>query len=57
MGNLKDHITLRSLKKKSQDGVAQWMECWPVNGKVSGLIPGQGTCLGCGSGPQMGGGV
>ena len=35
-------------------GVAQWIECPPVNGKVSGLIPCQGTCLGCGQGTQLG---
>ena len=32
-------------------GVAQWVECWPVNQRVSVLIPCQGTCLGCGPGP------
>ena len=31
-------------------GVAQWIECWPANQRVTGLIPSQGTCLGCGSG-------
>ena len=35
-------------------GVAQWIERWPVKQKVSGLIPGQGTCLGCGPGPSGG---
>ena len=35
-------------------GEAQWTECWPANPKVIGLIPGQGTCLGCGPGPQLG---
>ena len=34
--------------------VAQWMECQPVNQKVAGSIPGQGTCLGCGPGPRLG---
>ena len=33
-------------------GLAQWIECWPVNQKVRGLIPSQGTYLGCGPGPQ-----
>ena len=28
-------------------GVAQWIESWPANQKVTGLIPSQGTCLGC----------
>ena len=35
-------------------GVAQWVECCPTNPKVAGLIPGQGTRLGCGFGPQLG---
>ena len=35
-------------------GVARWIECWPVNQRVAGLIPSQGTCLVCGSGPQLG---
>ena len=29
-------------------GVAQWIEHWPANGKVSSSIPSQGTCLNCG---------
>ena len=33
-------------------GVAQWTEHQPTNKRVSGLIPSQGTCLGCGPGPQ-----
>ena len=35
-------------------GVAQWIECQSVNERVAGLIPCQGTCLGCGQGPQLG---
>ena len=35
-------------------GVAQWIEHWPVNEMVAGSIPSQGTCLGCGPGPQWG---
>ena len=35
-------------------GVAQWIECRPVNQRVSCSIPSQGTCLGCRLGPQMG---
>ena len=27
-------------------GVVQWMECQPVNQRVNGSIPSQGTCLG-----------
>ena len=35
-------------------GVAQWIEREPTNQRVAGLIPSQGTCLGCGPGPQCG---
>ena len=28
--------------------VAQWTECRPMNQKVTGSIPSQGTCQGCG---------
>ena len=35
-------------------GVAHWTECWPVNQKVIGLIPSQGTCLDCGPGSPVG---
>ena len=37
---------------KSLAGVAQWLECQPVNHRVTGSIPSQGTCLGCRPGPQ-----
>ena len=33
-------------------GVAQWIECWPENKRVTSSIPSQGTYLGCGPGPQ-----
>ena len=41
------------LKKQKQNlpCVAQWIECQPVNQRVTGSIPSQGTCLGCGPGP------
>ena len=35
-------------------GVAWWIECQPENQKVTGSIPSQGTCPGCGPGPQWG---
>ena len=35
-------------------GGAQWNERGPVSQRVTGLIPSQGTCLGCGPGPQLG---
>ena len=34
--------------------MAQWITCWPVNQRVAGSIPNQGTCLGCGPGSQLG---
>ena len=33
-------------------GEAQWIGHWPVNQRVAGLIPSQGTCLGCRLSPQ-----
>ena len=38
--------------KPALASVAQWIECWPVNQRVAGWIPSQGTCLGCKPGPQ-----
>ena len=35
-------------------GVAQWVERQPANQRVTSSIPNQGTCLGCGPGPQLG---
>ena len=35
-------------------GVAQWIEHGSVNQRVTNWIPSQGTCLGCGPGPQLG---
>ena len=32
----------------------QWIECQPVNQRVTGSIPNQGTYLGCWPGPQVG---
>ena len=42
--------------RRAPTGVDQWIECRPVacNSKVADLIPSQGTCLGCGPGPQLG---
>ena len=31
-----------------------WIECQPANQRAAGSIPSQGTCLGCGPGPQLG---
>ena len=38
--------------KMALAGVAQWIERWPVNQRVAGLIPSQGISLGCGLGLQ-----
>ena len=35
-------------------GMAQWIEDRPVNQRVTGLIPSQGTCLGVGQVPSRG---
>ena len=34
--------------------MAQWIELRPANQRVTGLIPSQGTCLGCCPGPSRG---
>ena len=34
------------MTEMSLAGVAQWTECWPVNQRVFGSIPSQGTCPG-----------
>ena len=46
---------LKKRKNDAQAGVTQWIECWSENWKVANSIPGQGTCLGCGPGSQLGG--
>ena len=38
--------------KTALAGVAQWMECWPANQRITALIPGWDTCLGCRPGPR-----
>ena len=35
-------------------GVTQWIECQPEKQRDAGWISSQGTCLGCGLGPQLG---
>ena len=39
--------------KPALAGVAQWIECQPVNWKDTGLILSQGICLSCTPGPQL----
>ena len=45
-------IAYKQTKTKTLAGVAQWIEHRPAKQKVAGLIPSQGTCLGCRPGPQ-----
>ena len=42
---------VENLKNIALACVAHWIECRPVNQRVTGLIPSQGTCLGCTPGP------
>ena len=44
--------TIKNIQIMALAGVAQWIECWPVNQMVTGSIPSQGSCLGCGPDPQ-----
>ena len=53
MYNVHSYFSLKNLGK-ALAGVAQWNEHKPLNLKVPGLIPSQGTCLGCGPGPWQG---
>ena len=48
----KDHGLKKS--KSALAGVAQWTGHGPANQRFASLIPSQGTCLGCGPGPQLG---
>ena len=47
-----DFKKFKKKKKRALAGVAQWIECGPTNQRVTSSIPSQGTCLGCGPGPQ-----
>ena len=42
------------MEDKALASVAQWIECGLANQRVAASIPSQGTCLGCGPGPQLG---
>ena len=46
------HPLLEVYNSLALAGVAQWIECWPVNQRVASSIPSQGICLDCGPGPQ-----
>ena len=43
-----------NIKKQALNYVAQWVGRRPTKRKVMSSIPTQGTCLGCGFGPQLG---
>ena len=45
-------LILSKIMENALAGAAQWIECGPSNQRVAGSIPSQGTCLGCGPGPQ-----
>ena len=45
-------LLFRMESRAALASVAQWIECRPVNQRVTGLIPSQGTCLGFQPGPQ-----
>ena len=47
-----EETRIQKNEERALAGVAQWIECWPANQRVSGSIPSQGTCLGFGPGPQ-----
>ena len=49
-----DSIKMQLIKNiaSALAGVAQWIECQPVNQRVIGWIPSQGTFLTCEPGPQ-----
>ena len=53
MYNAHPYFSLKNLGK-ALAGTAQWIERWPGNQRIVGLIPSQGTCLGCRPGPQWG---
>ena len=44
--------TATEVMKQAPAGVARRTRCRPVNRTVTGSTPSQGTCLGCGPGPQ-----
>ena len=46
---LKNHMILSiESEKVTLTGIAQLVGCCPAEWKAPGLIPGEGTCLGCG---------
>ena len=53
-GDQRSDTELPKIKKKNPAlaDMAHWIEHLPVKQRVAGSIPSQGTCLGCGPGPQ-----
>ena len=48
-----EKVDLKTNKKQTAlAGVAQWIEHWPANQRVTSSIPSQGTCLDCRPGPR-----
>ena len=45
-------INIKKDQQRALAGVAQWIEHGPADQRVASSIPSQGTCLGCGPGPQ-----
>ena len=41
------------IKNKVLAGMAQWIEHWPTNQKITGSSPSQGPCLGCKPDPYL----
>ena len=44
------YCTFKNSGHKALAGVAQWIECQPMNQRVASSIPSQSTFLGCGPG-------
>ena len=49
---MRNHTKVIKSRAGALAGVAQWIECRLENQGAACLIPRQGTCLGCGPGPQ-----
>ena len=45
-------LLFKNVATRPHAGVVRWIECWPENQRVMGLIPSQGTSLGFRPGPQ-----
>ena len=52
LGEMGEEVRGLRSSNRALAGVAQWIECRPVNQRVAGSISSQATCLGCEPGPQ-----